>query len=140
MSGPTDATNVGEVATPESALPSDNVQQPNPFAIPDDRIVDGKLDGKWDSFEAMNKSYNDMNKAYGDNKREQAEGKRDVETQASKTEAISSLEKQFIDNGMTVTDEMKAYANEAGFNNEEMLQMQLDATNQVSKGNDLRSK
>ncbi len=124
----------------ESNLPSDNVQPANPFAIPEDRIVDGKLDGKWDSYEAMNKSYNDMSKAYTDNKREQAEGKVAVENEATKSEVVKSLTDQFIENGMSVTDEMKATASEAGFSNEEMLQMQLDATNGVSKGNDLKAK
>lgn len=102
----------------ESGLPSDTVESTvSPFSIPEDRITDGKLDGRWDSFESMNKSYDEIVGAYGAAKEElkgYQEGQSKAESNKVQETAIMDMLPEYMDNGMQLTEEMTTKATEAG--------------------------
>ena len=101
-----------------SGLPSDTAAAAvDPFAIPSDRVIDGKLDGKWDSFDTMNKSYNEIVDAYGKVKSENADTSKEavaIETAKTQHDGIMGMLPEYMENGMQLTEEMTAKATEMG--------------------------
>jgi len=133
-----DVTQIADTAeiTQPSGLPSDTDNAPlagiDAFKeVNEEDFTDGKFKGRWnnasemaDYIKNMEDKYSNLNRDIKDKEKadtaEITQQVKDIEVNQKKEDAILDIAQSFIDNGMSLSDEMKTKLSEAGISETDM--------------------
>lgn len=116
---------------PPSGLPSDNKPPETSFEVKPEDLTDGKFQGKWanpqemaDYIKSMEDKHSELNRKIKDGEKQTDEEIAAIAAEAQQEElketTVKELLPEFLNNGMVVTDEMKAKLLETGLTEQDI--------------------